>query len=78
MSCCEANLLYGIVAILGYHDGSVKGVKYFKCQDKHGLFVCQDKIIRNTSIIGPCKIPNVRSRLLTPSKSSDNSSEEGP
>ena len=40
---------------LGKHDGTVKGVKYFKCKDKHGLFVRRDKIIRDPSITG---LPN--------------------
>ena len=34
------------ITLLGKHDGTVKGVKYFKCKDKHGLFVRQGKIIR--------------------------------
>ena len=41
--------------ILGKHDGTVKGVKYFKCKNKHGLFVHRDKIIRDPSITG---LPN--------------------
>ena len=55
MSCYGANSLYAIVTILGKHDGTVKGVKYFKCKDKHGLFVRQDRIIRDPSITG---LPN--------------------
>ena len=43
------------MTILGKHDGTVKGVKYFKCKDKHGLFVRRDKIIRDPSITG---LPN--------------------
>ena len=50
VSCYGANSPYAIVAILGEHDGTVKGVKYFKCKDKHGLFVRRDKIIRDPSI----------------------------
>ena len=47
-----------LVTILGKHDGTVKGVRYFKCRDKHGLFVRQDKIIRHPSITGlPQKAP---------------------
>ena len=73
MSCYGANSLYAIVTILGKHDGTIKGVKYFKCKDKHGLFAHQDKIIRDPSITGLCKKPAVQSRLLTLSKSSDGS-----
>ena len=73
MSCYGVNSLYAIVTILGKHDGTVKGVKYFKCKDKHGLFVRQDQIIRDPSITGLCKKPEVRLRLLTLSKSSDGS-----
>ena len=47
VSCYGINSPYAIVTILGKHDGTVKGVKYFQCKEKHGLFVRQDKIIRN-------------------------------
>ena len=55
MSCYGANSPYAIATILGKHDGTVKGVKYFKCKEKHGLFVRPDKIIRDPSITG---LPN--------------------
>ena len=29
----------------GKNDGSVKGVRYFKCRARHGLFVRHDKLI---------------------------------
>ena len=37
-------LLYEIITILGRNNGTVNGREYFKCEHKHGLFVCQDKI----------------------------------
>ena len=47
---------YAIIAILGNHDGTVKGVKYFKCKDKHGLFVHRDKIVKNPSLAVDMKL----------------------
>eukprot|EP00731_Ephydatia_muelleri_P010946 Em0005g1532a len=32
---------------LGKHNGTVQGVKYFKCKDGHGVFVKRDKILHN-------------------------------
>lgn len=29
----------------GKNDGSVKGVRYFKCRQRHGIFVRHDKLI---------------------------------
>uniref|UniRef100_A0A1X7UY93 CAP-Gly domain-containing protein n=1 Tax=Amphimedon queenslandica TaxID=400682 RepID=A0A1X7UY93_AMPQE len=29
----------------GKNDGSNKGMTYFKCKDKHGVFVWRDKMI---------------------------------
>ena len=49
------------MTILGKHDGTVKGVKYFQCKDKHGLFVRRDKIIRDPSITG---LPNQTAKML--------------
>ena len=44
---------YPIISILGKHDGTVEGVRYFKCEDKHGLFVRQNKITKaNLSSFG--------------------------
>ena len=37
---------YPIISILGKHDGTVEGVRYFKCEDKHGLFARQNKITK--------------------------------
>ena len=34
---------------IGKNNGSVKGVTYFKCKDKHGVFVQRDKIIHEPS-----------------------------
>ena len=31
----------------GKHNGTVQGVKYFKCKDAHGVFVKRDKIVHN-------------------------------
>ena len=39
----------------------MKGVKYFNCKDKHGLFVRQDKIIRDPAITG---LPNQNPKPL--------------
>ena len=39
------------ITLLGKHDGTVKGVRYFKCKDRHGLFVRPDKIMRDPAII---------------------------
>jgi len=33
----------------GKNNGVVKGVKYFKCKDKHGMFVRRDKITVQSS-----------------------------
>ena len=33
----------------GKNSGVVKGVKYFKCKDKHGMFVRRDKITVQSS-----------------------------
>lgn len=35
------------MAYSGKHNGTVKGVKYFKCKEKHGVFVKRDKIIHH-------------------------------
>ena len=35
------------VLTAGKHSGTVKGVKYFKCKEKHGMFVKRDKIIHH-------------------------------
>jgi hypothetical protein len=32
---------------LGKNNGTVKGVKYFKCKEKHGVFVKREKIIHH-------------------------------
>ena len=34
-----------IISILGKNDGSVKGIRYFSCGAKRGMFVRPDKII---------------------------------
>ena len=34
---------------VGKHNGTFKGVKYFKCKEKHGVFVRPDKIIHEPS-----------------------------
>ena len=33
----------------GKNNGTVKGIAYFKCKDKHGVFVRRDKIIYESS-----------------------------
>ena len=43
---------YTIVTIyychhIGKNNGTVEGIKYFDCKDKHGLFVRREKIIRD-------------------------------
>ena len=42
LTCISSPALY----CTGKHNGIVKGVKYFKCKERHGLFVRRDKIIR--------------------------------
>ena len=49
------------ITLLGKHDGTIKGIRYFKCEDKHGLFVHQDKIIRDPAITG---LPNQNTKPL--------------
>ena len=69
---------------LGKHDGTVKGVKYFKCKDKHGMFVRRDKIIRDPSITGISSKPVTSSGAATsqhrrvPSSSSPSSKRRIP
>ena len=33
----------------GKHNGTVQGVKYFKCKQGHGIFVRVEKLLRDTS-----------------------------
>ena len=33
----------------GKHNGTVQGVKYFKCKQGHGVFVRQEKLVRDTT-----------------------------
>jgi len=33
-----------IVSLAGKNDGSVKGVRYFRCRSQHGVFVRHDKL----------------------------------
>ena len=75
MSYCEANILYPTVTILGKHDGTVKDVKYFKCKDKHGLFVRRDKIIRDPSITG---LPNQTTKSIIGSPNRQKISSSSP
>ena len=42
--CYRKCHMHDIVTILGEHNGTLNGVEYFKCKDKHGLFVREDKI----------------------------------
>jgi len=37
----------------GKNNGVVKGVKYFKCKDRHGMFVQRDKITLQSSSPAP-------------------------
>ena len=52
----------------GKHNGTFKGVSYFKCKEKHGVFVRRDKIIHE-----PSTSPSPSTRLK-PSSSSTPSS----
>jgi kinesin family protein 13 len=50
--------------LTGKNDGSVKGVRYFKCRKRHGVFVRHDKLImdkkrRNSGKMKPGS-PNLR------------------
>ena len=45
----------------GKHNGTVKDHEYFKCKDKHGVFVRPEKIIRHdkvTSVSSPSHSPS--------------------
>jgi len=75
VSNCEANVLYPNVTILGKHDGTVKDVKYFKCKEKHGLFVRRDKIIRDPSITG---LPNQTAKAVIGSPNRQKVSSSSP
>ncbi|CAF1478921.1 unnamed protein product, partial [Adineta steineri] len=46
----KEGIWYGIELeeAVGKHDGSIKGHVYFRCPDKHGIFVRRDKIRRKT------------------------------
>lgn len=33
--------------IAGKNDGSVKGVRYFRCRNQHGVFVRHDKLVHD-------------------------------
>jgi kinesin family protein 13 len=46
----------------GKNDGSVKGVRYFKCRQRHGIFVRHDKLIMDKKRKGK-KMKNVPSSL---------------
>ena len=41
----QVNSAYVLICILGKNDGSVKGIRYFSCGAKRGMFVRPDKII---------------------------------
>ncbi len=34
-----------VCIFVGKNDGAVKGVRYFKCRNRHGIFVRHDKLI---------------------------------
>ena len=40
------------VVLSGKNDGSVKGVRYFKCRSRHGVFVRHDKLIMDKKRAG--------------------------
>ena len=46
----------------GKNDGSVKGVRYFKCKNRHGIFVRHDKLIMDKKRKG-AKMKNLPSPL---------------
>ena len=46
----------------GKHNGTVQGVKYFICKEKHGVFVCLDKLVRNPGNSSPSPSPRVSKR----------------
>ena len=46
----------------GKHNGTVQGVKYFICKEKHGVFVRLDKLVRNPGNSSPSQSPRVSKR----------------
>jgi kinesin family protein 13 len=46
----------------GKHNGTVQGVKYFKCKEKHGVFVRMDKLVRNPGNNSPNQSPRPSKR----------------
>ena len=55
----------------GKHNGTVKDHEYFKCKDKHGVFVRPEKIIRHD------KVSSVSSPSHSPSPSRGTSGVSG-
>ncbi len=51
----------------GKNNGTVKGVKYFKCKEKHGVFVPVSKIIRQPSSSSGSPLVSRTSRTKSPS-----------
>lgn len=45
----------------GKHNGTVQGVKYFKCKQGHGIFVRLEKLVRDTSSSSPSQSPRLSS-----------------
>ena len=54
MACYQQRIIIHIIIITsptfgvaGKNDGSVKGVRYFRCRNQHGVFVRHDKLIHD-------------------------------
>ena len=54
---CYLTISDWMVYFTGKNDGSVKGVRYFKCRGRHGIFVRHEKLImdkKRRSSTGMC------------------------
>ena len=54
-------VFHQVCSSAGKNDGSVKGVRYFRCRNRHGLFVRHDKLIMDKKRKGSSKMRNASS-----------------